>query len=1115
MNSDKKPFHQVVAEKLIEHLKQGTAPWQLPWDPGQPGANMPYNPTTGKRYQGINALQLMSEGHDDQRWMTYKQAAALGAQVRKGERGTQIQYWKFNEEQSRTDADGRPVIGADGEPLKDTVALERPKVFLATVFNAAQIDGLPPSEPRKQHAWTAIERAEEILQASGAQIISNAHDRAFYRPATDSIHLPEKTRFPSADNYYATALHELGHWTGHPSRVDRDLAHPFGSEGYAREELRAEIASMILGDELGIGHDPDQHTAYVGSWIKALQDDPLEIFRAAADAEKIRSYVLGLTQTQEQSVTTERSSDTFIPNDERASTQTDTEINMNTMTQPDGTTSLDERAETWTLDRLASGTIINAIANAKPAQVERILDVLVEMTPIIKQNPFWQRHDAPQDPAALWKKVIDATEKIEQRQGEILVVSSLEALRDNAISEDDHDKVLAIFERATGDALGISLPEDWNGVVRVQGNVDEEVAGKLVATPAIATGMAPQYWSVYAERSDHTSEWLADFNSQQLADALADRLVMIDAKATLNEHEKAAKLARINEDRVRRDPSSTDEDISAAKDLRKNAEFAATANDKDLQRRIAQQERERSTTPTTANGHSDEGRQFIDVPFKDKNEAKALGAKWDRQEQSWYIPSGVLAAAFSRWSEPGGRTTDDRSEVTPRLQIPDRASERQYLVVPYSQRAVAKSAGAKWDAAAKSWFADPEADTFRLEQWKPENVLLQQGPAMSPVEEFAEALKSIGCVISGEHPIMDGIKHRISVVGEKFSKNAGSGFYVGHLDGHPAGYIKNNKTGAEVTWKSKGYTLSEEEKASIAAQAMSKLQAREADLVARQERAAERVARQMDELVPAVAPTAYMLAKGIFPQDGALTDKDGKKTYLPVVDVDGKQWSMQYIQENGVKRFAKDSRKEGCFHVVGGMAELAAAPALVISEGYATAATLKESLGFPTVSAFDSGNLAHVALALHQKFPEKPLVIAGDDDRHLEVSQGINPGRSKALETAKLVGGKVLLPVFAPGENSYPDSISPITQEMYRDHQKTGTTIKAEQLAALSKMKSFTDFNDLANKSALGQEGVDRQIRSVMVDLVGKHESQNRSKHHRPPAHHAHRSQAHRPTILA
>lgn len=337
---------------------------------------------------------------------------------------------------------------------------------------------------------------------------------------------------------------------------------------------------------------------------------------------------------------------------------------------------------------------------------------------------------------------------------------------------------------------------------------------------------------------------------------------------------------------------------------------------------------------------------------------------------------------------------------------------------------------------------------------------------------------------------MDGAKQRITVVGEPFSKHAGSGFYVGHLDGHPAGYLKNNKTGVELTWKSKGYSLSAEQKAAMAADAAAKQQQREAELAKRQEQAAVRVSTQMRGLVPVDNPTPYMLAKSILPQAGAMTDKHGKTTYLPVVDVDGKQWSMQYIQENGVKRFAKDSRKEGCFHAVGGMDELAKAPALVISEGYATAATLKQSLGFATVSAFDSGNLTSVAQALHRKFPDKPVVIAGDDDRHLEIVQGVNPGKTKAEEAAALVGGKFLLPIFAPGENSYPSLIDPVTPEMYREHQQTGNAISEEQVAVLSGMKQFTDFNDLATKSNLGREGVERQTRSILLDLIENQRSE-------------------------
>lgn len=300
----KKPFHEIVAEKLIEQLKQGTAPWQKPWQPGEAGGIVPMNPTTENRYKGINAMWLMAQGYSDQRWMTYKQAQDIGAQVRKGEKGTGIQYWKFTEEQSLRDDHGKPVINAEGEKVKQTVRLERPRAFFATVFNAEQIDGLPPLQPKveAEQTWKAQERAENILVASGAVIRHGEADRAFYRPSTDSIHLPDKGQFPSADNYYATALHELGHWTGHSSRLDRDLMGGFGSASYAKEELRAEIASMILGDELGIGHDPGQHVAYVGSWIKSLQEDPLEIFRAASDAEKIQGYVLGLEQAREQSL---------------------------------------------------------------------------------------------------------------------------------------------------------------------------------------------------------------------------------------------------------------------------------------------------------------------------------------------------------------------------------------------------------------------------------------------------------------------------------------------------------------------------------------------------------------------------------------------------------------------------------------------------------------------------------------------------------------------------------------------------------------------------------------------------------------------------------------------
>jgi putative DNA primase/helicase len=464
--------------------------------------------------------------------------------------------------------------------------------------------------------------------------------------------------------------------------------------------------------------------------------------------------------------------------------------------------------------------------------------------------------------------------------------------------------------------------------------------------------------------------------------------------------------------------------------------------DEDFRRRITRYESERQAPAPAAE------RTFIAVLFKEKDEAKALGAKWDRQEQSWYVPHGIDPAPFAKWIRTADNGISSDMSRTGR--------KRQYLAVPYADRSVAKAAGAKWDKAAKSWYAGPQADMATLERWRPENVPLQQSPAMTPKEEFAEALRSVGCVVSGEHPVMDGKKHRIPVKGDKPGEKTGSGFYVGHADGHPAGYVKNNRTGADLKWKSKGYVFDPEQKARLLAEAAVIRRNREADHAERQEQAALRVRRQLAGLLPVERPTPYMEAKGVLPHPGIFTDKEGRKTYVPATDAEGKLWTMQYIQEDGAKRFAKDSRKEGCFHAVGGMDALARSPALVIAEGYATAASLSQALGFATVAAFDAGNLPCVAKALHGKFPDKPVVIAGDDDRHLEATQGVNPGRTKAQEAADATGGKFLLPIFAPSEQA-------------------------------DNPKEFTDFNDLATKSALGKEGIDRQVRSVVGAVIEAH----------------------------
>ena len=278
----RKKWRENVAEEMIRHIKAGTAPWQKPWKPGVIG-HMQHNPKSDRAYRGINALWLEMQGYDDPRWMTLKQANELGAQVRAGEKAIQKTTRPMIGE------DSAPVLDENGKPRNETVHLDRPRVFYANVFNAEQIDGLEPYKA-PEPAFDLQDNAQTILETCGVKIVHEEQDRAFYHPALDEIHLPNQSAFTGSYEYYATAFHELGHATGHRDRLGRDFG-PFGSETYAKEELRAEMASYITARDTGLGHYPERHAPYVESWVKAIEENPNVLFQAARDAEQIATWI--------------------------------------------------------------------------------------------------------------------------------------------------------------------------------------------------------------------------------------------------------------------------------------------------------------------------------------------------------------------------------------------------------------------------------------------------------------------------------------------------------------------------------------------------------------------------------------------------------------------------------------------------------------------------------------------------------------------------------------------------------------------------------------------------------------------------------------------------------
>ena len=281
-----KDVYQSVTNQIITALEAGTPPWVCPWQAGS-GDLAPANLSSGRPYRGINVLLLnlraMSSGYSVNRWMTFHQARGLGACVRKGEEGTPVVFFKMLER------DGAMPSAANDQPGRKVIPLLR----TFTVFNAAQIDGLPeamlPTLSAPNH-WDSCGVAELILLASQADI-RHGGNRAFYSPSQDFIQMPERASFAGADAYYRVALHELTHWSGHPSRCNRVLSSRMHIEAYAFEELVAEMGSAFLTNYAGLsGHV--HHASYIDSWLQALRNDKRLIFTAASLAQKAADYLL-------------------------------------------------------------------------------------------------------------------------------------------------------------------------------------------------------------------------------------------------------------------------------------------------------------------------------------------------------------------------------------------------------------------------------------------------------------------------------------------------------------------------------------------------------------------------------------------------------------------------------------------------------------------------------------------------------------------------------------------------------------------------------------------------------------------------------------------------------
>lgn len=656
MAEERISYRDRIAGEIIRAIEEGTAPWQKPWEPGE--LVTPFNPVTGKPYRGVNELWLTMQGHADPRWMTYRQALEAGAQVSKGSKAETIEYWQWRERKALTDESGKPLLDEDGNRRYAEILLDRPRVYYASVFNGSQIEGLEP--------WIApapsfdpIERAEAIAAGAGVPVFHDQQDRAFYNALKDEIHLNSRSDFKSAETYYATLLHEVGHATGHERRLDRFFGPP-GAEEYAREELRAEIASYMLGRELGIGFDPGNHAAYAESWLKALKQDKHEIFRAARDAEIIKSWVMEpekrqaleqaaqarkeAEQTEERAMTEEPAARVYlsVPFAERGAAR-------------EAGARFDGEAKRWYIPEGADPAQLAQWAEKpKQAQAERA----PAASPVLSVGDYEaliqasQLENVPRGLLALERGAREFTKSSEDIRNTFDEEPSFSELgtflHKNSVTQRDAKTLIERAEISSGWFLKVA--ERLN----LDGTEDLISIAQTLAWESDLQEGPQRLETVTWDQAESLRE-----SRKEFADRSKTHAELLSAVADF--YGSAIRIPGY----VRRS-DRTNELIVTVSKAEKNIFHAL-----DLPAEFTRPGQEHTEAAKISAGLTRPKRVFISVPYAEKDHAHALGARWSKRDKSWWITADMDAAPFRRWMRSAAESRTPDMSAPPHAEFGD------------------------------------------------------------------------------------------------------------------------------------------------------------------------------------------------------------------------------------------------------------------------------------------------------------------------------------------------------------------------------------------------------------------------------------------------------------
>lgn len=622
-------FHVALSKQIAEQIMRGTASFLTAHENER--IDLPYNPVTGKNYTAANNMVLSAKGYADSRWLTYDQAVEQGYQVKKGEKATEIAYYHYVDYNTKE-------------------KLDKPKIQTVKLFNAQQLTGIETMPSRTSSKEEALAKVQSIFENSQVKIVNNQKDKVFYRSKDDTIYMPPKENYKDELAYSSAAIHELCRWAGNgEDRLNYETV-PFGTEAFARQKLRAEIATYMLCKEMGIPFEP-QGQQFADQWAQIIEKHPFEILNAAKDAEKIKGFVMEFDKTLEKAQELEQGQEvqkektfedygiTFYNNNNgnqnallKNTDKLKQEI-LNRFSQTVDPSVADYFMENMKIYRMDNKNFefsykINA-SDPNSEKFEKLSDPAKDQLDLLDQNLHFIMENLSSDFREMADKILVPSKQNFNKAEQAPAEQVRQTEQTQAPEQQEKQQ---------------APKKEWKEMIKLSVPYDEKDEAKKLG----AKWSAKQETWYVLDGADLQPfyNWLPKEKKVELIMASRDYLNVP------REEKDEAKALGAKWDRFQKSwyvEKGTDLEPFAKWTGQKEQAVSQPAEQPKQEQSAEQKQEHTEKQEVTAAPKLAEDKTFLAVPFEEKNAAKKLGAKWDKDNKSWYVEKGADLNQFKDW----------------------------------------------------------------------------------------------------------------------------------------------------------------------------------------------------------------------------------------------------------------------------------------------------------------------------------------------------------------------------------------------------------------------------------------------------------------------------------